>query len=48
MNDLVIYALAAGMGLILGTILGVPQWLALRRHVPKAGWWVPANALAWS
>jgi hypothetical protein len=47
MSDLVIYALAAAMGLVLGTILGVPQWLALRRHVPKAGWWVLANALAW-
>jgi NhaP-type Na+/H+ or K+/H+ antiporter len=40
MNDLMIYALAAGMGVVLGTILGLPQWLALRHHVPKAGWWV--------
>ena len=24
-----------------------PQWLALRPHLPKAGWWVLANALAW-
>ena len=47
MSDLVVYALAAGMGLVLGPILGVPQWLALRRYVPNAGWWVPANALAW-
>jgi hypothetical protein len=47
MSDLVVYALAAGMGLVAGSILGVPQWLALRRHLPKAGWWVLANALAW-
>jgi hypothetical protein len=47
MNDLVIYALAAGLGLVAGSILGVPQWLALRRHLPKASWWVLANALAW-
>ncbi len=47
MSDLLIYALAAGMGLALGTILGASQWLALRRHLPKAGWWVLANALAW-
>jgi hypothetical protein len=47
MSDLVIYALAVGMGLVLGSILGVPQWLALRRHVPKAGWWILANAAAW-
>lgn len=47
MSDLMVYVLAAGMGLVLGPILAVPQWLSLRRHVPKAGWWVPANALAW-
>jgi hypothetical protein len=47
MSDLVMYALAAAMGIVLGTILGVPQWLVLRRHLPKAGWWVGANALAW-
>jgi hypothetical protein len=47
MSDLMIYALAAVMGLALGAILGVPQWLVLRRYVQKAGWWVLANALAW-
>jgi len=47
MSDLLIYALAAGMGLVLGPLLGVPQWLVLRRHLSRAGWWVPANALAW-
>lgn len=35
------------MGFVLGPILGVPQWLVLRRYLPKAGWWVLANALAW-
>lgn len=47
MSDQLIYALAAGMGLVLGPLLGVPQWLVLRRHLSRAGWWVPANALAW-
>ncbi len=47
MSDLMIYTLAAAMGIALGSILGAAQWLALRRHVPKAGWWIPANALAW-
>jgi len=47
MSDLMIYTLAAAMGIGLGAILGAAQWLALRRHVPKAGWWIPANALAW-
>jgi hypothetical protein len=42
-----VYLLAAGLGLVLGPVLGVPQWLALRRYVRHAGWWVPANMLAW-
>ena len=46
-NDLMIYTLAAVMGFVLGSILGVPQWLVLRHYLPKAGWWVLANALAW-
>lgn len=46
-SDMLVYALAVGMGLVLGSILGVPQWLVLRRHLSKAGWWVLANALAW-
>lgn len=47
MSDLMVYALAAAMGLALGAILGVPQWLVLRRYVLKASWWVLANSLAW-
>ena len=47
MSDLMIYTLAAAMGIAEGSILGAAQWLALRRHVPRAGWWIPANALAW-
>ncbi len=47
MSDLMTYALAAAMGIALGTILGAAQWLALCRHLPKAGWWVPGNSLAW-
>lgn len=27
--------------------IGVPQWLVLRRHLPRAGWWIVANAVAW-
>ncbi|MBE0477239.1 MAG: hypothetical protein IBX62_09100 [Coriobacteriia bacterium] len=40
--------LAAGMGAALGPFLGVPQWLVLRRFVPRAGWWIPANSAAWA
>lgn len=48
MSDLLRYTLAAGMGSVLGPILGFPQWLVLRRHVSKAGWWIPANAVGWA
>ena len=48
MSDVVMYGLAALMGAVLGPILGLPQWLVLRRHVQKAGWWVLANAAAWA
>jgi len=41
------YLLAAGMGFVLGPVLGTPQWVVLRKHVRRAGWWVLANALAW-
>jgi hypothetical protein len=47
-SDAVQLILAAGMGLVLGPILGVPQWLALRGHVDRPGWWVPANSAAWA
>lgn len=26
-------------------IVGIPQWLVLRQHLPKAGWWILASAL---
>jgi len=31
--------------LILGSAMGLPQWLVLRQHLSKAGWWVLASAL---
>ncbi|HZS07917.1 MAG TPA: hypothetical protein VFD58_23995 [Blastocatellia bacterium] len=47
-SDLLKYSLAAIMGVALGPILGIPQWLVLRRHLQRAGWWVLANAVAWA
>ena len=47
-SEAMVYGLAALMGLAAGTILGTPQWLVLRRHVRRAAWWLPANALAWA
>ena len=42
----------ADLGLILGValyglIVGILQWLVLRRQVPRAWLWVPASALSW-
>jgi len=45
--DLFVYAAAAGLGAVAGTILASAQWLVLRRHVSKAWRWLPANAAAW-
>jgi hypothetical protein len=36
----------AGVGLF-GTVVGVLQWLVLRRQVARAGWWVLASTVGW-
>ncbi|MDH3496443.1 MAG: hypothetical protein OER21_06750 [Gemmatimonadota bacterium] len=46
-GDALQLALAAVMGAVLGVILAVPQWLVLKRWVRRAGWWIPANSVAW-
>lgn len=38
---------AAGLGAVAGAVLSFAQWLVLRQTVRQAGWWVPANMLAW-
>lgn len=35
------------LGPVLGALLGGCQWAVLRHHVPRAGWWVAANAAGW-
>jgi len=50
MPEALTYVLAAGLGLVAGIILALAQWVvlrALRSQVRRAGWWLPANALAW-
>ena len=32
---------------VMGLSIGVGQWLLLRRHLPRAGWWVGANVVGW-
>ena len=34
-------------GAVAGALVGVPQWLVLRRRVPRAGWWVLASVGGW-
>ena len=34
-------------GLLEGLVLGVAQWLVLRQHVRRAGWWIVASAVGW-
>lgn len=43
-----IVLLSAAAGAALGLILGTAQWVVLRAHVRRAGWWIVANALAWA
>jgi hypothetical protein len=35
-------------GPFLGAVLGVVQWLILRRELEWAGWWMPISILAWT
>jgi hypothetical protein len=33
--------------LLTGGVIGLAQWLLLRRRVPHAAWWILANVLGW-
>jgi magnesium-transporting ATPase (P-type) len=39
--------LAAGLGAAGGAVLSFAQWLTMRRKIPGASIWIPANMLAW-
>ncbi len=45
-GDLGSQAVAYGV-LLEGVVVGGAQWLALRRQVPRPGWWALATALGW-
>lgn len=45
---LVQLALAVALGAVTGPILGLAQWVVLRRAVARAGSWLTANAMAWA
>jgi hypothetical protein len=42
------YGLALLLGAVTGPVLGLGQWLVLRRYVARAGRWIVANAVAWA
>lgn len=44
----VVLLLAAGLGLVAGAVLSLAQWWVLRKATTRAGWWIPANMLAWA
>jgi len=43
----IVLLLAGGIGVVAGAVLSCTQWLVLRKHLQRAGWWIPANMLAW-
>jgi len=43
----ILLAGATAMGLVLGVLIGLAQWLVLQRAVRRAWLWIPANALGW-
>lgn len=34
--------------IVMGLSIGTGQWLLLRRRLPRAGWWIPANGAGWA
>ena len=38
----------AAVGAIGGAVLGVLQWLVLRRQLARAGWWIVASTVGWA
>jgi len=47
-GPLIVYPAAMMLGAATGPILGLAQWTTLKRHVPRAGRWLWANAAAWT
>lgn len=43
----IVLLLAAGLGVVGGAVLSFAQWLTMRKKVPLASLWIPANMLAW-
>ncbi len=39
------WVLASGLGFVFPPLQPLAQWLVLRRHISRAGWWVLATIL---
>jgi hypothetical protein len=46
--QVLVLAMASGIGLVAGAVLSAAQWVVLRKWVSRAWRWVPANGLAWA
>lgn len=46
----IIFSSSSGLflGAILGLVVGIPQWLILKKEVEWAGWWIIISSLAWN
>lgn len=44
-NSAVLAISGAAGGTVLGAVVGIGQWLVLRQHFEKAGWWILVTAL---
>ena len=33
---------------LLGGLMGISQWLVLRKKLKRAGWWIPASIIGWA
>ena len=41
-------SIGAPDGALIGTGIGLVQWLVLSRYLPRAGWWIPATILGFA
>lgn len=48
MSEFQVILLAGIMGIVLGLILAIPQWIILRKYLERANWWLGANSVAWA
>ncbi len=45
---IIITEAAAFSGAIIGALVGISQWLALRHWLPRAWWWIIASIVGWT